>query len=68
MDETLLDPSILSGLNSTYIADLYEKWLDDPNNVDSNWRGWFENLKLNGRLIITKKYHKTMFILHLKAI
>ena len=48
MDETLLDPSVLSGLNSTYIADLYEKWLDDPSNVDSNWRGWFENLKSNG--------------------
>ena len=48
MDETILDPSVLSGLNSSYIADLYEKWLDDPNNVDSNWRGWFENLKLNG--------------------
>ena len=48
MDETLLDPSVLSGLNSSYIADLYEKWLDDPSNVDSNWRGWFENLKSNG--------------------
>ena len=48
MDETLLDPSVLSGLNSTYIADLYEKWLDDPSNVDSIWRGWFENLKSSG--------------------
>ena len=48
MDETLLDPSVLSGLNSKYIADLYEKWLDDPSNVDSNWSGWFENLKSNG--------------------
>ena len=48
MDETSLDPSVLSGLNSTYIADLYEKWLDDPNHVDSNWKSWFENLKSNG--------------------
>ena len=48
MDETSLDPSVLSGLNSTYIADLYEKWLDDPNHVDSNWKSWFENLKSHG--------------------
>ncbi len=48
MDETSLDPSVLSGLNSTYIADLYEKWLDDPNHEDSNWKSWFENLKSNG--------------------
>ena len=33
MDETFLDPTILNGLNSTYIADLYEKWLEDPKSI-----------------------------------
>ena len=50
MNEATLDPTILSGLNSTYIADLYEKWLDDPNSIDSNWNNWFTDLKSNGSL------------------
>ena len=37
MDEVFLDATILNGLNSTYIADLYEKWLENPKNVDANW-------------------------------
>ena len=41
MDETTLDPTILSGLNSTYIADLYEKWLNDPRSIDDDWNNWF---------------------------
>ena len=48
MDETFLDPTILNGLNSTYIADLYEKWLDDPKSIDSNWNEWFADLKADG--------------------
>jgi len=35
MDEVFLDATILNGLNSTYIADLYEKWLENPKNVDA---------------------------------
>ena len=50
MDETTLDPTILSGLNSTYIADLYEKWLNDPRSIDDDWNNWFEDLKSNGSL------------------
>ena len=48
MDETFLDPTILNGLNSTYIADLYEKWLDIPKSIDSNWNEWFADLKADG--------------------
>ena len=48
MDETFLDPTILNGLNSTYIADLYEKWLEDPKSIDSNWNNWFADLKTDG--------------------
>ena len=50
MDETTLDPTILSGLNSTYIADLYEKWLNDPRSIDDDWNNWFADLKSNGSL------------------
>ena len=50
MDETTLDPTILSGLNSTYIADLYEKWLNDPRSIDDDWNNWFVDLKSNGSL------------------
>ena len=50
MDETTLDPTILSGLNSTYIADLYEKWLNDPRSIDDGWNNWFADLKSNGSL------------------
>ena len=48
MDETFLDPTIINGLNSTYIADLYEKWLEDPKSIDSNWNNWFADLKTDG--------------------
>jgi len=48
MDEVFLDASILNGLNSTYIADLYEKWLENPKNVDSNWNDWFSDMQNTG--------------------
>ena len=48
MDEVFLDATILNGLNSTYIADLYEKWLDNPKNVDANWDDWFSDMQNTG--------------------
>ena len=48
MDEVFLDASILNGLNSTYIADLYEKWLENPKNVDANWNDWFSDMQNTG--------------------
>ena len=48
MDEPLLDPSFLSGSNSKYIADLYDKWLSNPGDIDQDWQSWFRDLKLEG--------------------
>ena len=48
MDEVFLDATILNGLNSTYIADLYEKWLENPKSVDSNWNDWFSDMQNTG--------------------
>jgi 2-oxoglutarate dehydrogenase E1 component len=47
--DTLLDPSLqasfLSGANATYIAELYERYLDDPDSVDPTWRAFFADLR-----------------------
>ena len=48
MDKVFLDATILNGLNSTYIADLYEKWLENPKNVDANWNDWFSDMQNTG--------------------
>ena len=48
MDEVFLDATILNGLNSTYIADLFEKWLENPKNVDANWNDWFSDMQNTG--------------------
>ena len=48
MDEVFLDATILNGLNSTYIADLYEKWLENPKSVDANWNDWFSDMQNTG--------------------
>jgi 2-oxoglutarate dehydrogenase E1 component len=40
-----LDQStFLSGLNSAFIAELYSRYLEDPNAVDASWRGFFAEL------------------------
>ncbi len=46
---TLLDDSgLLNGANAPYIAELYERWLDDPGAVDESWRGCFAGLSEDG--------------------
>ncbi|WP_299438770.1 2-oxoglutarate dehydrogenase E1 component, partial [uncultured Rhodospira sp.] len=47
--DSALDPrlaaSFLSGANATYIAELYERYLEAPDSVDSGWRGFFDELR-----------------------
>jgi len=47
--DTLFDSgfpsSFLSGANATYIAELYERYLADPESVDPAWRSFFAELK-----------------------
>ncbi|MQX35795.1 2-oxoglutarate dehydrogenase E1 component [Roseospira navarrensis] len=49
MDTLFNDPglhaSFLSGANATYIAELYERYLDDPESVDETWRTFFAELR-----------------------
>ncbi len=36
--------TFLTGQNSAFIAELYSRYLDDPNSVDASWRGFFAEL------------------------
>ncbi len=42
--EMLRKTSALSGGNATFIEDLYESYLQDPNSVDEAWRNRFDSL------------------------
>ena len=37
-----LDSSYLSGANQSWIEQLYEDFLTDPDSVDANWRSTFQ--------------------------
>ncbi len=51
MMKSWLESSYLAGANATYVEELYELFLSDPNAVDSQWRSIFENLPVvNGYL------------------
>jgi 2-oxoglutarate dehydrogenase E1 component len=39
-----LDSSYLSGANQSWIEQLYEDFLTDPDSVDANWRSMFQQL------------------------
>jgi 2-oxoglutarate dehydrogenase E1 component len=49
------DSSHMAGGNATYIEEMYEAYLDDPQSVSEEWRGIFEKLpKLDGVGVETK--------------
>ena len=39
-----LSSSALGGANQSYIEDLYESYLEDPNSVDASWQEIFKTL------------------------
>jgi 2-oxoglutarate dehydrogenase E1 component len=41
----LLETSFLYGANATFVEELHEKFLDDPNSVDPSWRAFFQQLR-----------------------
>ena len=43
-----LDSSYLSGSNQSWIEQLYEDFLTDPDSVDANWRSMFQQLPVTG--------------------
>ena len=36
--------TFLTGQNAAFIAELYARYLDDPQSVDASWRGFFAEL------------------------
>lgn len=47
--QEMFKSSYLSGANASYIEELYEAYLADPNSVDENWRNYFSSLlNVNG--------------------
>ncbi|MDP6773256.1 MAG: 2-oxoglutarate dehydrogenase E1 component [Rhodospirillales bacterium] len=48
---TTLD-SFLNGTNATYIAELYSRFLENPNSVDPSWVAFFSELHEDGRAVL----------------
>ncbi len=47
-----LESSYLAGANATYVEELYELYLDDPEEVDPRWRELFDQLpRVKGHLV-----------------
>src|SRR3546814_18780606 len=48
----LQETSFLYGLNETYIAELYKRYLDSPDSVDASWSDFFERLNEGEQAIL----------------
>src|SRR3546814_1172277 len=46
------ETSFLYGLNETYIAELYKRYLDSPDSVDASWSDFFERLNEDEQAIL----------------
>lgn len=66
-----LDSSYLSGANQSWIEQLYEDFLTDPDSVDANWRSTFQQLpvresnRINStlkRVNISAAWRKTLHV------
>lgn len=44
--------SFLSGQNATFIAELYQRYIDDPGAIDESWAEFFRTLDDDGRSIL----------------
>jgi len=44
--------SILSGSNADYVAELYSRFLNEPNSVDPSWKDFFSDLQDEGRAVL----------------
>src|SRR5215475_8054991 len=47
-----IDNSILSGVNAPFIAELYARFVEDPDAVDPSWRQFFAELQDDGRSVL----------------
>ncbi|MEQ8602309.1 MAG: 2-oxoglutarate dehydrogenase E1 component [Marivibrio sp.] len=46
----------LYGANETYIAELFEKWRNDPDGVDAGWQAFFESLGDEDEVLLGNHY------------
>jgi 2-oxoglutarate dehydrogenase E1 component len=44
--------TFLYGANATFIAELCQRWLEDPSSVDPSWQGFFAELGEEGQAIL----------------
>jgi 2-oxoglutarate dehydrogenase E1 component len=58
--ELLRQSSHISGGNATYVEDLYEVYLMDPNAVPEEWRGYFDSLPRVGSNTLQDIPHSTV--------
>jgi 2-oxoglutarate dehydrogenase E1 component len=47
-----IDPTILSGPNAPFIAELYARYIEDPAAVDPSWQRFFAELQDDGRSVL----------------
>src|SRR5882724_6528920 len=47
-----IDPTILSGPNAPFIAELYARYVEDPGAVDTSWQRFFAELQDDGRSVL----------------
>jgi 2-oxoglutarate dehydrogenase E1 component len=47
-----IDPTILSGPNAPFIAELYARYVEDPAAVDPSWQRFFAELQDDGRSVL----------------
>ena len=41
-----MDNSFLTGTNATFVAEMYQRWKQHPNSVDTDWSSWFADLDI----------------------
>ena len=46
--------SFLYGGNSSYIEELYARYLTDPSSIDTSWRAYFDDLEPENRGLFTR--------------
>jgi 2-oxoglutarate dehydrogenase E1 component len=52
MASHMQDSSFLTGANATFIAELYQRYLDDPGSVDAGWAAFFGHLDDDARAVL----------------
>jgi len=58
--ELLWRSSHIQGANASYVEDLYEEYLADPNAVSEEWRNYFDTLPRSSELVVRDVPHSTI--------